>query len=174
MRRSSVVEGRVALHPKLEAAPDRLDPPDQLVLPARQSGKAYRHEILNLPDAVWREKPRDQNVRVRPIELFGSAAFAYRSDLKAAAFPVIENGAEDTRGIEVGKAEPVDRAVHADQGRRSHIADDAVVLNRLIGHGLVVSLAGSQCHQHALTSLSGTHGRRPPPSLPRRRPMRRV
>ena len=57
-----------------------------------------------------------------------------------AAFVVIENRAEDAGRIEVGEAEPVNGAIFRDQGSGAKVADDPVVLDRLIGHaGLDVS-----------------------------------
>jgi hypothetical protein len=40
---------------------------------------------------------------------------------------VVEQGAEDTGGVEPGAAEPVDRPVGGDEGGGLEVADDAVV-----------------------------------------------
>src|SRR5262249_8922557 len=55
-------------------------------------------------------------------------------DLEEASFALIENRGEDAWRVEVRKATPVDRTVHAHQRDRVQVADDAVGLDRLIGH----------------------------------------
>jgi hypothetical protein len=77
-----------------------------------------------------------ENIGVRPIILFGFYAVGYGSDLESASLGVIQNGGEDTRGIEVGKTHPIDRAIHADQGGRAHVPDQAVIFYWLISHPL--------------------------------------
>lgn len=57
-----------------------------------------------------------------------------RRDLKAAAFFVVEQGGKDAWRIKAREAEPIDRALHADERNRPHVADDAVIFNRLITH----------------------------------------
>src|SRR5262249_39783365 len=46
-------------------------------------------------------------------------------DFEEASFAVIENGGEDAWGVELRKATPVDRTVHAHQRDRVQGADDA-------------------------------------------------
>ena len=48
---------------------------------------------------------------------------------------VVEDRGEHAGRVEARQAQPVDRAVHADQRRRPHVADEAVVLDRLVRHG---------------------------------------
>jgi hypothetical protein len=55
-------------------------------------------------------------------------------DLEEASFALIENRGEDAWRVELRKATPVDRTVHAHQRDRVQVADDAVGLDRLIGH----------------------------------------
>src|SRR5207247_9426516 len=55
-------------------------------------------------------------------------------ELKAASAAVIEQGGEDGGRFELRQAHEVDRSVHADQSDRAQIADDPVVLYRLIAH----------------------------------------
>src|SRR5262249_32104446 len=47
---------------------------------------------------------------------------------------IVENGAENARGVEEGKTQPIDRAVEPHQGRGPHIADEPVVLDWLVRH----------------------------------------
>jgi hypothetical protein len=42
----------------------------------------------------------------------------------------VQQGAEDARGVQLGQAQPIDGAVHADQRERAAIADGRVVLDR--------------------------------------------
>src|SRR5580658_4888440 len=58
-----------------------------------------------------------------------------RRDLEAAPFFVIEQGGKDARRIETGETEPIDRPVHADERSGPHVADKAVIFDRLIAHG---------------------------------------
>src|SRR5208337_5133908 len=57
-------------------------------------------------------------------------------DLEEASFVLVENCREDAWRVEVRQAAPVDRTVHAYQRDRMQVADDAVGLDRLIGHFL--------------------------------------
>jgi hypothetical protein len=94
------------------------------------------HKIGNFTDTVGRQKTANENVGVRPIDLFVSDVVSARADLKSPAFVVIENGAENTGRVEGGKAEPIDGAIHADQSRGVQVANQAVVLYGLVGHSI--------------------------------------
>src|SRR5262249_39631214 len=55
-------------------------------------------------------------------------------NLKEPSIALIENRREDAWRVEVRKATPVDRTVHAHERHRMQVADNAVGLDRLIGH----------------------------------------
>ena len=111
-------------------AADDSHPADELI--RRGSRAADRHVILDLANSVRVQESRDQDVGVGPIELLVAKIIAGRGDAEPPALLVVEDRGEDARRIEMRQAEPVDRAVHADQGRGPHVADDAVVLDRLV------------------------------------------
>src|SRR5580698_9408146 len=58
-----------------------------------------------------------------------------RADLKMAPLLVVEKCGKDAGRIEVRETEPIDRSVDADQRRGPHVADKAIIFNRLIAHG---------------------------------------
>src|SRR5262249_15987995 len=55
-------------------------------------------------------------------------------DLEEASFALIENGGKNAWRVELRKATPVDRTIHAHQRDRVQVADDAIGLDRLIDH----------------------------------------
>jgi hypothetical protein len=79
-------------------------------------------------------KPGYEDVGIGPIILFGFHSLGNGSDLESASLGMIQDSAEHARGVEMGKTEPVDGPVHADQSGRLHVPDQAVIFNRLIGH----------------------------------------
>ena len=135
MRRTRIIEGRTASHAKRQRSPRDFDAPNQLILPGRVARQAYRHEIYQFSDTVRREKAGDQYVGFRPIELFRRDAFPLGRDLEPASLLVVQDGGEHARRIEEGNAEPINGTVHADERRRPHVADDAVIFNGLVRHG---------------------------------------
>ena len=101
------------------------------------SGLVNRHKIGNFANPVRRQETGNEDVAVRPIELFASNVVSARADLKTACFLVIEQGAENAGRVEGRKAEPVDRAIHAHQSRSVQVANQAVILYRLVGHSIL-------------------------------------
>ena len=93
-----------------------------------------RHVIRQLDDPFFSKKSREQNVCVRQIKLAHSYVRELRSDLKGAAFLVIEQGSEYCRGIKLRVTEKIDRAIHADQRNRLHVANYAVIFDWLKSH----------------------------------------
>ena len=53
---------------------------------------------------------------------------------KRPAFCIVQERAEDARGIDVRIAKPIDGAVHPDQRHRPHVPDDPVVFDGLVRH----------------------------------------
>ena len=105
----SVVEARLALEPEAHGPAHADDAADQAL-----AFLADRHEVLHLRDALRGEEARDQDVRVREVELFRGALPDRRQTEVPAALGV-EDRREDTWRIEVRPAEPVDRPVRADE-----------------------------------------------------------
>src|SRR5580765_520043 len=92
-----IIKGRTASHAKSQRSPRDFDAPNQLILPGRFAGQAYRHEIYEFSDTVRREKAGDQHVGFRPIELFCPDAFPLWCDLEPASLLVVQDGGKDAR-----------------------------------------------------------------------------
>ena len=112
-----IVEARLDLEtePQSPTHPDHA--PDQ---PLRAT--AHRHEILNLAHTLPREKPRDQDIGFRKVELLARSARIHRRDPVKAASIAIQQRPEHTRPVEPIRREPIDRAVTADQRRGAQVA----------------------------------------------------
>lgn len=134
VRPARVIKGRMTLQPEGHAAAHHLDASDQLMKEVRP-GSADRHEVLDLAHAFARQKPRDQDIAVGPIELLGGDLIAHGGDAEAAALLVVEDRGKHARGIEMRKTQPINAAVAPHQRRRAHVADDAVILDGVVGHG---------------------------------------
>src|SRR3712207_4037715 len=131
-----VIESRRTFHPEFHLSAYHLDPADQLVAALAVHGGVDRHVVRDLRDPFGCEEAGDKDVGVRPVELFAGDALRNRGDLEASTLLVVEDGREDARGVEVRHAQPVDRPIHPYQGRRVQVADDPVVLYRLVGHSI--------------------------------------
>jgi len=81
------------------------------------SGLVDGHKIGDFANPVRRQETGDENVGVRPIELLVSDIVSAGADLKPAGLFIVQQGAENTGGVERWKAEPVDGAIHAHQSR---------------------------------------------------------
>ncbi len=130
MRVAGVVECGPALQPEGHRPAHRGDPAQQPAAGAHTGLPTHRHEVADFADAVGSEKAGDQHVGARPVELLVRRHRAAGPDHEAAALLIVEDRGEDAGRIEVGVAEPVDRAVHADQCHGVHVPDDPVVLDR--------------------------------------------
>ncbi len=135
---AGVVEGRLARDVELHVPADDGDAADDLVGLARRAGPA-RHEVLDLADAVGREKARQEHVGVGPVELLARADGCARADAEATPSCVVEQRAEDARRVELREAHPVDRSIAAHQRDGAHVADDAIALDGVVGHGVCPS-----------------------------------
>jgi hypothetical protein len=65
-----VIESGRTIHPEVHLSAHHLDPTDQLVAPLAVHGGADRHVVGDLRDPFGREEAGDQDVGVRPVELF--------------------------------------------------------------------------------------------------------
>jgi hypothetical protein len=75
---AGVIEGRGTLHPERHGAAHHLDATDDLVALVATLLSAYRHVVRDLSNPVGREEPRDQDVGIRPVELFGGDFASFR------------------------------------------------------------------------------------------------
>src|SRR6516164_3581911 len=115
---------------KGDAATDDPNPADQLV--RHRASSAEGHVVLHFADALVMEEPRDQDGGVRPIELLAAEVVTCRGDAEAPARLVVQQSGEDTGGVEVRQAQPVDGTVHPDQRGGAQVADNAVMLYGLV------------------------------------------
>ncbi len=73
-----------------------------------------RHEIGDFPNAIGREKPGEQEIGLRQIELLlFDPGWVCRGDAEKAAFPRISQRSEDTWRIEAWPTAPVERTILA-------------------------------------------------------------
>jgi hypothetical protein len=111
------------LHPHRHAPPHALDDPNQigLALPGR-------HAVHDAHDAVVGLELDLEHERLAAIAAACGPYAAFRGEQPATVTLVAEQRRETGSGIEAGQAEPVDRAICADQGRGLRVADEGVIL----------------------------------------------
>ncbi len=135
MFRTSIVEGRLAADAKLHLAAGDADTADEPIGRVARLVGGDRHEILQLPHPFRRQEPRYEHVRVGPVKLLVLDVLVRRGDVEAAPLFIVEEGGKDAGRVEVGKTEPIDRTLDAHQRDGPHVADDAVIFDRLVAHG---------------------------------------
>src|SRR5262245_55227184 len=152
MRPPCVAESRLAFEPEAYGPPYGPHDANDLVCLLAAAHVLDRHEVDHFADPLGAKKARQQHVAVGQVHLLVLGLIEAR-DLGEASFALIENRGEDAWRVELRKATPVDRTVHAHQRDRVQVADDAVGLDRLIGHfGTRISKSGMSCeerHQRA-------------------------
>jgi hypothetical protein len=92
------------------------------------------HKVRQFGYSFFCKKARNKDVCIRQIELTNPHISQLGCDLKAASLFFIEQGRKHGRRIEVWITKKIDGTVHADQRGRLHVANHAVILNRLEGH----------------------------------------
>jgi hypothetical protein len=92
----------------------------------------HGHEVGELGDPVFGVESREKNVGPGKIHLPPVDGLHLWSDRESTSLGGIEQGGEDRRRVELGKAHEIDRPVLADERDGMEVADDAVVLDRLI------------------------------------------
>ena len=105
VRGPSVVKARRAEHAKAEFAAHRFDATYQVV------GLLYlfhRHEVRDLCYPIRRQEARQENIRIRQIELFLARVRKLGRNLKPPAFRVVQEGGENGRRVKVRKGKKVD------------------------------------------------------------------
>src|SRR5262249_10023055 len=133
MRPPCVVESRLAFEPEAHGPAYGPHDANDLVYLLATAHVLDRHEVDHFADPLAAKKAGQQHVAVGQVHLLVLGLVEAR-DLEEASFALIENRGEDAWRVEVRKTTPVDRTVHAHQRDRVQVADDAVGLNRLIGH----------------------------------------
>jgi hypothetical protein len=108
VRIPGVIERRSAFHAECEDASNRSDASYELetVLAARDCPSGG-HEVGELGSPVRSEKPSNQDVCLRPIELLACHVIADRRNLEAPALAVGQDRGEDAWAIETRHAEPI-------------------------------------------------------------------
>src|SRR5262249_13121175 len=145
MGRARIVKAGCTEHTKTDFAAHRLDA-------AYQGMGAFdlldRHEIRDLRDSLRGEKARQEDVRVRQIELFWASIPKPWRNLKPPTLVVIEKDRKDSWGIEVWQGTEIDRTIHADQGYGIKISNYPVIFNGLIPSGWYIDHAASPMAFH--------------------------
>ena len=129
VRVARVVEARLHLDVELHRPAHHHDAADEPVA-VHVRLHLDRHEVLHLPHAAGREEARDEDVRVREVELLRRPLVARRAQGVVAAAVLVEDRAEHARRVERRAAVPVDRAVRADERDRVQVADQSVLGDR--------------------------------------------
>ena len=187
----------VAAHPRPDQAVVEPDPPlvphpdrpaDALEL-ADQVGAVVvaRHQVGQRDHAVAGRERRLEDRRGADVAALGGV-LAVGDQLPVSVVVGAEQPGQAGRGVEVRQAEPVHRAVGADQRRRSPVADHRVVLDRQrhapdgtecslsVGSGLASALDGSTTVVAAHPARFETLAAQPQPRCPvaaSQRPSRR-
>ena len=202
-RVSPVIEHRLADHLDLDLTLDALDHPDQDVIGveiSRRAGVARRLlALVPLPDRqrVGHDQPalrghpgRLEDVRARQIAPARGHIETVWADAEAPR-PAVEHRGEDTRGVEVRDAHPLDRAVRGHQRTGVAVGQEGVVRDRRErrGQARLRSSHGRECRDRSARRRrcarpgppgpSWRHGRGARPSRPwpgprRGRPFRHV
>src|SRR5215210_8700652 len=128
---AGVVEAWQALDAEVHLPPDDPHVTDEPVPLVR--ARHDRHEVKGLGQALGREEAGQEHVGVRQIELV-AVGVLQRVQREMPALLVVEDRAEDARGVEGGQAQPVYGAVRADERRRAEVPDDTVVFDGQIPH----------------------------------------
>src|SRR5215213_3793695 len=136
MAAAGVVEGRQTLDAENHLPPYDPHVTDEPVTLPR--ARHDRHEVKGLGQARRREEAGQEHVGIGQVELV-AVGVLHRSQREMPALLVVEDGAEDTRGVEGGQAQPVYGAVGTDERSRVQIPDDTVVLDRQIPHSSLLS-----------------------------------
>src|ERR671917_336914 len=139
---AGVVEGGKALDTEVNLPPDDPHVTDERVTLPR--ARHDRHEVKGLGKSRRREEAGQEHVGIGQVELV-AVSVLHRSQREMPALLLVEDGAEDTRGVEGGKAQPVYGAVGTDERRRVEVPDDTMVLYRQIPHSSLPSKHRCPC-----------------------------
>src|SRR6185436_10052758 len=101
---------------------------------------------------------RLENERVRPVAARELRDLSLRSDAEAAVLLAAEQRREAGVGVEARPAQPVDRAVAADQRGALAVADQRIVLDASRHHAnsITTLMSSLRCSNASLKRASGT------------------
>jgi hypothetical protein len=124
----AVVEADDQLHAHRDAPLTAFDDADHL-------GHAWRHAVHHGGDACLRLELGLEHERVAAVRTSHAPDLARRGQTPATVVGGTQQRGEAGGRVETGQAEPVDRAVAADQGGGLAVTDERVVLDRQGRHG---------------------------------------
>src|ERR1700739_2849382 len=132
MPRHRIIESWLARHPEIDLASYNGHGADNLIrlCPVARNG----HIVSQFGHTLVRQKSREQNVRLRQIQLSCVPLSKLRLNLKRATSLVIEERCKNCGRVKIWIAEKVDGTVYPHQGNRAHTANYPVVLNRFKAH----------------------------------------
>jgi hypothetical protein len=97
--RARVVEGGPALDVEVHPPAHHADVANEPV--AGPGDREYRHEVDDLSHPFRRQEAGEENVGIGQVELLAAGVF-HRAEAEVPALLVVEDGAEDARGLEGG------------------------------------------------------------------------
>src|SRR6267378_4906685 len=134
MREPAVIEGGAAYGRNPGRPANAADTPIKMMVLGRIGGQPGGHEVFHFGDAIRQQKARYQDIGGRPVKLLLPHAVSEGGNLKPSALFVVEDGPEYAGRVELRITVPVNGTVLPHQRDGAHVADDAVVFDRLIGH----------------------------------------
>jgi hypothetical protein len=123
-----------------------------------------RHEVDHAGSACFSFKTGFKNQRIAAITSCRASSACNRCDQPSAVSRFAKQSSETGRAVEPGQAEPINRAVAADQRQGFAIADDCIIFNTT-GHGLSMFQDGGRNAETTATRSSavqrawGSHDR---------------
>jgi hypothetical protein len=122
---SRVVEGGLALNLHGDGVPHYAHASNQALTVAGLLKN--RHEIQHLGHSLRREKAGEEYVDIREIKLL-TARVVQGFESEVTALLIVEDGSEDTRGIEARQTKPVYGAVCTNERGGAQVPYDPVVI----------------------------------------------
>ena len=131
---AGVIEGGIARQPKAMLPRTTLTRRTTRWRPGSASDSADGHEMSSLGDAIRCQKPCDQHVGIRPIELFAAEATIVGAIWKhpplASSRIAAKTLGESKRGKQNQSIDPFS----SNEAHRSGVTDNPIVFDWLIGH----------------------------------------
>jgi len=105
VRGAPIVKARRAEHAKAEFTAHCLDTAYQVM---GLLHLFHRHEVRDLCHSLRRQEARQEDIRIREIQLFLTCVRELGRNLKPPAFGVVQEGSENSRRVKVWKGKKVD------------------------------------------------------------------
>ena len=149
-----IVEARGALQCEPDRTSNGPQDADNLMPVTGRLRMVDRHEVEDLANAILRHEARYEDCRGREVELLCNGLVCGADSEVSPAIPIQQRG-KDARGVETGRAEPVDHPVRVDERGGLQVSDEPVVGDRGIfflarGRNPRLCLGGSR---HAIDLL---------------------